>query len=124
MLNSLFCARLSDHRITVAAVRVALGTLLVALGWHYDCYFPAILNRLDYNCLQTGLDSGILATYIAAFVALVAMDCDEEVLDSVWLALTPLVAFPAVCLGYYLRRHRHASLAVLAQWPQYEPLLP
>ena len=55
MLNTLFCAQLSDHRVGTASVRVVLGILMLALGWSCDCYFPPILKGWDQNCLQAGL---------------------------------------------------------------------
>lgn len=113
MLNSSFFGR-----IIMAAVRVALGGLK---GCYHDCYFPVLGQSEDYNSLQTGIDAGILAIYVAALLAaVVAEHCDEEVLDSLWLTLTPLVAFPAICFGFYLRG-RHAANP---EAKDDEPLLP
>lgn len=96
MLNSSFFGG-----IIMAAVRVALGGLK---GCYHDCYFPVMGQSEDYNSLQTGIDAVILAIYVAALLAaVVAEHCDEEVLDSLWLTLMPLVAFPAICFGFYLR---------------------
>ena len=126
MLNALFCAQMPDHRIALAAVRCVLGGLIVIVGWHHDGYFPAILQGRDYNSLQTGIDAGILATYIAALLAIIAADyCDGKLLDSAWLTVTPLIAFPVSYLGYYLRKNRHAANpAVQAHRHDSEPLLP
>jgi len=49
MLNLLFCTSLPDHQITMATTGFNLVSLLLAIGWRFDCSLPPMLQGWCYN---------------------------------------------------------------------------
>jgi len=96
--------------IWAALFRVVIGIVLCALGFRFDQYFPSQKLsvrsnfRLDANAIQSGLDFGVLTTYVASLLVSVVATCyGEAALDSFWLEIFPSIAIPAFLIGYHLR---------------------
>mmetsp|Transcript_38462 Transcript_38462/g.96545 ORF Transcript_38462/g.96545 Transcript_38462/m.96545 type:complete len:105 (-) Transcript_38462:161-475(-) len=49
MMNTLLCVLLPDHQITMATTGFNLVSLLLAIGWRFDCSLPPMLQGWCYN---------------------------------------------------------------------------
>jgi len=104
LLNSLFCARLPDYGLTTASIQVVLGIGIVLTGCYYVPYFPPARGFWDQNRLQNATDVSMLLIYLCALAATIATQhCSTEVLNSVWIAGSPLLMLPGAFCGYHLQ---------------------
>ena len=100
----LFVVRLPDNGVTAASIQVILGFLILLAGCYCAPYHPPAPGAWDQNRLQNAVDASLLMIYLAALLATIAARYfSEELLNSMWIAGSPVLMLPAAFFGYHLR---------------------